>query len=122
MIVGTDAGGFGLIPGKSMLEELELLVESGISSYDALRSATSISADVLGFDRTGKILAGHTANLILVPENPLENIKALESISGVMLHGEWLGPDDIDTLKQAASNTSLTRSLLRAINLLWFIH
>ncbi|MEH6559441.1 MAG: amidohydrolase family protein [Oceanicoccus sp.] len=122
MIVGTDAGGFGLVPGKSMLEELQLLVDSGISPYDTLRAATSISADVLGFEKTGKILSGHTANLILVPENPLENMEALKSISGIMLHGEWLESDDIDALKQAASNTSFTRSLVRAADLLWFIY
>jgi len=122
IIVGTDAGGFGLIPGKSMLEELQLLLGAGISSYEILRAATSISADVLGFEKTGKILPQYTANLILVPENPLENMEVLESISGIMLHGEWLESDDIDALKQAASNTSITRSLVRVIDLLWFIY
>lgn len=122
MIVGTDAGGFGLIPGKSILEELQLLVESGISHYEALRAATSISANVLGFDRTGKILPKYTANLIMVRENPLENINALASLSGVILHGDWIATDDIHTLKQAASDTSISRSLIRALELLWFIN
>ena len=105
-----------------MLEELQLLLGAGISSYEILRAATSISADVLGFEKTGKILPQYTANLILVPENPLENMEVLESISGIMLHGEWLESDDIDALKQAASNTSITRSLVRVIDLLWFIY
>ena len=61
-----------------MTRELELLVEAGLSPHQALASATRISAQTLGFDKTGVIAPGYRANLVLLPEDPLANISAVE--------------------------------------------
>jgi hypothetical protein len=55
IIAGTDSGSFAIIPGKSLITELELLVTAGLSNFEALNSATSVSARVLGFDKIGMI-------------------------------------------------------------------
>ncbi len=48
LMAGTDCPGCGLIPGRSLLQELELYVEAGLSPYRALQTATSEPARFLG--------------------------------------------------------------------------
>lgn len=117
LIAGSDAGGFALIPGASLARELELLVEAGLSPHEALAAATRISAEVLGFERTGVIAPGYRANLALLPEDPLVRIGAVEHPDGVMVRGYWLGEDGLEGLRQAARDTSLLRSVWRALRM-----
>jgi imidazolonepropionase-like amidohydrolase len=59
--------------------ELAYMVEAGMSPADAIRSATSVAADVLGLgDDIGSVEAGKLADLILVEGDPLQDIGALE--------------------------------------------
>ena len=117
LIAGTDAGLFALIPGASMARELELLVEAGLSPHQALDSATRISAQVLSFDRTGVIAPGYRANLVLLPDDPLSDIGAVEHPAAVMLGGNWMDDIKLEELKQAAGDTSLIRSAWRALQM-----
>ena len=69
--------------------EVEHFVRLGMSSFDALRAATVSSADLLQIgDRTGQIAEGYEADLILVPENPLEDVRALQDVLLVMSNGQ----------------------------------
>jgi hypothetical protein len=117
LIAGTDAGGFAVIPGESMARELELLVEAGLSPHQALDSATRTSAQVLGFEQTGVIAPGYRANLVLLAEDPLTHIGAVESPTAVMLGGYWMDDIKLEELKQAARDTSLIRSAWRALQM-----
>jgi len=117
LIAGTDAGLFAIIPGESMARELELLVEAGLSPHQALESATRISAQILGFEQTGMIAPGYRANLVLLPEDPLTKIGAVEFPSAVMLSGYWMDDIKLEELREGARNTSFTRSLWRAIQM-----
>lgn len=117
LIAGTDAGIFAVIPGASMARELELLVEAGLSPHQALASATRISAQVLEFEQTGVIAPGYRANLVLLPEDPLSHIGAVEFPAAVMLGGYWMDDIKLEELRQAARNASLIRSAWRALQM-----
>jgi len=117
LIAATDAGLFAIIPGESMARELELLVEAGLSPHQALASATRISAQILGFEQTGMITPGYRANLVLLPDDPLAQIGAVEFPTAVMLGGNWMDDIKIEELREAARDTSLIRSAWRALQM-----
>jgi len=117
LIASTDAGIFAIIPGRSMARELELLVEAGLTSREALASATRISAQALGFEETGVIAPGYRANLVLLSEDPLANISAVEFPAAVMLSGNWMDENKLEELREGARNTSIIRSLWRGLQM-----
>lgn len=73
----------------SVLEELRLLHGCGLSNYEALLAATANAAKILGWeDRIGTLEEGKLADLLLVRENPLENLAHLSDVQAVFLGGE----------------------------------
>ncbi len=82
---GTDAGVFG--HGRNG-EEFQLMVNAGLTAKEALASATTTAAKVLGKEREiGRIAVGYSADMIAVSENPLNNIRTLEKVDWVMVRG-----------------------------------
>jgi imidazolonepropionase-like amidohydrolase len=82
---GTDT--FEL-PGTNA-QELELMVRYGMRPADALRSATSVSAALLGLgELTGAVEPGRSADLIAVEGDPLADISAVRRVSFVMKGGK----------------------------------
>lgn len=68
--------------------EVAHFVRMGMNNFEALQSATVVSAELLHIDdRTGRIAAGFEADMILVPANPLEDIAALQDVLLVMSNG-----------------------------------
>jgi hypothetical protein len=117
LIAGTDSGGFGLIPGASMARELELLVAAGLTPHDALAAATFVNAEALGFQQTGVIAPGYRANMVLLPEDPIRRIGAIEFPAGVMIGGYWLDEIALEAMKDSARDTSFVRSFLRVLEM-----
>ena len=69
--------------------EVEKFVGLGFSNFAALQAATVSSAELLGIaDRTGRIAPGYEADLILLPGNPLEDIRHLHDVLLVMSNGQ----------------------------------
>jgi len=69
--------------------EVEHFVRMGMSNFEALQSATVVSAELLQIeDQTGRIEAGFEADMILVPANPLTDIMALQDVLLVMSNGQ----------------------------------
>jgi imidazolonepropionase-like amidohydrolase len=69
--------------------EVEHFVRMGMTNFDALQSATVVSAELLQIeDQTGRIEAGFEADIILVPANPLTDIMALQDVLLVMSNGQ----------------------------------
>ena len=101
-----------------MTRELELLVEAGLSPYEALQTATVNSAKVLGFDKTGVIAPGYRANLVLLDGNPLSDVGAVENPSAVMIRGVWLDENRLAALREGAAQTSVPRTAKRAVAML----
>lgn len=90
ILCGSDAAGpaKGTAFGLSMHHELSLFVdEVGMSPEEALRSATSLTAQRFGFDDRGRLEQGRNADLLLVEGNPLENIDDTLNIRGVWREG-----------------------------------
>ena len=84
---GTDAGGFAW-NAFHQARELKVYVDYGMTPMAAIRSATSVAAELLGLpDRFGTIENGKVADIIAVPGDPLTDITALERAQFVMKAG-----------------------------------
>ncbi len=89
LVTGSDAGNPLVVHGPTIQRELELWVEAGIPPAVALQAATLNAAKALRTNnRFGTIRKGMEANLLIVDGNPLQDIKAVESISFVFFKGE----------------------------------
>jgi imidazolonepropionase-like amidohydrolase len=76
--VGDDAGFIYQMYGFGLIRELELHQEAGFHPIKVIEQATLNNARILGEEqRIGRVRAGHTADLIVVNGNPLENFKVL---------------------------------------------
>lgn len=83
---GTDIGGFDwhINPAR----EFALMVKYGMTPEQALRSATVVGAELLGWsDRLGSVEAGKFADLVAVEGDPLTDVKRLEQVRFVMKGG-----------------------------------
>ena len=75
---GSDAGYIFKIYGFGYIRELELLREAGFNALEVIQSATINGAQALGMeDEIGSIRVGKKADLVIVDENPLRNLKVL---------------------------------------------
>lgn len=84
---GTDVGGFSWDIDPAV--QFKTMVKLGMSPADAIRSATTTPAELLGWqDRVGTIEPGKFADIVAVPGNPLEDITQLEKVNFVMKGGE----------------------------------
>lgn len=89
---GTDANNAPFVPfspplGESIHGELELLVGAGLSPLDALRSATSVAADLFHLRDRGRIAPGLRADLVLVDGDPTTDISATSRLRHVWIGG-----------------------------------
>jgi len=93
ILAGTDANNDAGAPwnpkfGSSLHDELELLVDAGLTPVEAIMAATSSPARTFGLTDRGEIRAGLRADLVLVNGDPTADVHAARSISGVWLAGE----------------------------------
>ena len=87
---GTDANQMNRVPvdiGKSLHEEMELLVRAGLSNRDALRAATTVPAEAFKLRDRGLLQSGRRADLVLVEGNPLEDITNTRRIRKAWIKG-----------------------------------
>ena len=91
IVLGTDAGA---VPdhffGYTGHRELEIFVRLGMTPMQAIVAATSKPAQRLGLDDLGLLQPGYSADLVVLDENPLNNIRNTRSISLVFLNGRIL--------------------------------
>ncbi len=89
IVLGTDAGAVRDHPyGYTGHRELEIFVRLGMSPAQAISAATSVAARVLGLENSGQIKAGFRADLLILNQNPLEDIRHTRSIHQVYLDGK----------------------------------
>lgn len=82
---GTDAGVFD--HGRNA-QEFRLMMAQGLSSREALASATTVAAKVLGMENEiGRLAPGYSADIIAVKGNPVEDATVLETVDWVMVRG-----------------------------------
>ena len=98
-MAGTDTPIGYLIPGRSLHIELEVLVESGFSNLEAIKTATVNPATFFGIkDKTGRIKNGYKADLVILNSNPLDLIRNTQDISSVIKNGHLLSRKSLDSL------------------------
>lgn len=103
---GTDFAGPGVVPGFSVHEEVALLVAAGLPAHAAIHAATrGPGSDAGAHPLTGRIEVGAPADLLLVSENPFNDISALRDLGGVIARGRWLDRAALDdVLLELATN------------------
>jgi len=109
LLLGSDSPQIFNVPGFAIHRELKLLVASGLSPYEALRTGTVSPARYFGeAESIGTVDVGKVADLILLDANPLIDIDNSRRVHGVMLRGHWISQQDIAStlarLEQAAQN------------------
>jgi imidazolonepropionase-like amidohydrolase len=98
ILSGSDIPNFGLVPGASLHNELELLAEAGIKPLEVIEIATNNGATALGIDdRVGTIQPGKQADMIILSASPIENISNTKEIEAVLVDGRFA---DIDNNNQ----------------------
>ncbi len=85
--VGSDAGFIYKLYGFAYIREMELLREAGFHPLEVIRSATLWGAEALGLvDQIGTVEVGKLADLVVVEENPLQNLKVLYGTGAIKLN------------------------------------
>jgi len=101
MVAGSDFAftDGNIRPGLDLHAELELFVEIGMTPYQALQTATSHPAELLGLSKDwGTVEEGKLANLVLLDADPLAEISNTRKISAVVLKGAFLDSTTIRAL------------------------
>jgi imidazolonepropionase-like amidohydrolase len=85
VLAWTDANSAPGVParighGESLHHELELLVDAGLSTVDALRAATVLPARYFGLADRGEVSPGRRADLVLIDGDPVQDIRETRSI------------------------------------------
>lgn len=92
---GTDVGNPFIVQGSSLLKEIELLAESGLSNEAAIAAATSVPARSLGVPNLGTIQTGAPADLLVLHEDPMRNLSALGRPELVVAQGRIYALHDL---------------------------
>ncbi|MEM6801663.1 MAG: amidohydrolase family protein [Bacteroidota bacterium] len=100
-LLGSDAPQVFNVPGFSIHHEIQSIIDAGISPYEVLKSGTVNPAIYFGQEGAyGQIIEGASADLILIAKNPLLHPESIKDHLGVMVRGEWLSRETINTKLQ----------------------
>ncbi len=103
--LGSDSGYIYNLYGFGYIQEMELMREAGFHPLEVIRSATILGAEGAGLgDQIGSIQVGKKADLVIVPENPLENLKVLYGTGTWKLNDETGEVDKVGGVKWTIKN------------------
>ena len=113
ILLGTDSNMPLVAWGFAIHDELRLLVEAGLSPYEAIRAGTSDAAEFLrASNEFGRVASGLRADLILLEADPFANVANVARRAGVMLRGRWLAEPELlsmlrDSIATAAPSATM---------------
>lgn len=87
LLAGSDAPNPGTSHGASLLHEIELLVEAGLTNTEALQAASYNPAQAFGLDGRGSILVGARADLVILAADPRDDIRDIRGIDMIIKNG-----------------------------------
>ncbi|POR32476.1 Uncharacterized protein TPAR_07309 [Tolypocladium paradoxum] len=100
MVAGTDSpAGKNLCPGSSLHDELELMNQAGLTTLQTLQAATKNAAESVGMlCQMGTLDAGKLADLVMLDQNPLQDIRNVRTISAVVADGQFYSRQKLDSI------------------------
>ncbi|GAA3928312.1 amidohydrolase family protein [Hymenobacter algoricola] len=104
LLAGSDSGPFNsyIYPGASLQGEVELLVAAGLTPTQALQAATINGARFMGAEKTsGTVTVGKDADLVVLRQNPLQNIANIRQIDAVLTRGKVYSAAELAALVRA---------------------
>ncbi|MEQ8925493.1 MAG: amidohydrolase family protein [Fulvivirga sp.] len=105
ILAGTDYPSPFCYPGFSLHDELNLLVQGGLSTSAALRTATINPTIFMKKENEfGLLKQNHLASMVLLNSNPLKDINNVRDIEGVFLRGQYLNRPALDSLLRSAKS------------------
>ena len=114
IMVGTDY----IVAGLDVHRELEQLVLAGLTPQQALQAATTTPAEYAGgAERFGDVAPGKIADLVLLSQNPLADIRNTQAIEAVLFNGTVYGPAAIDRIKRHVRSNA--RSWTIGAKMIW---
>lgn len=106
-LAGTDVQNPFVFPGFSLHDELSLLVEAGLTTLEALQSATLNPATYLGTDQfLGTIATGKAADVLLLDANPIDDIRNTKRIAAVIIRGRLIDRGGLDNMLETAEKAA----------------
>jgi hypothetical protein len=104
LMAASDSANPMIIPGYGLHKELELLVEGGFSTADALRLATINPAKFLKRNDIGQLAPNYMADIVILDNNPLVDIRNTNKINGVVLRGKYIEREALDEILSKAKS------------------
>lgn len=96
IVTGTDAGNIGTLHATSYQAELKMMQKSGMTNWQIIVASTLNGAKILDKEKEfGSIAIGKNANLILLDENPVDDLVNLTKINKVINKGVVFNPNDL---------------------------
>jgi Amidohydrolase family len=87
LLAGSDAGTSFSHPGSGLHDELEMLVDAGLTPLEALQAATRNAARALAADSLGTLEVGKMADVVLLAADPLADIRNTRRVVAVVIGG-----------------------------------
>src|SRR5690606_7211059 len=95
LLLGSDAPQVFNVPGFAIHHEIRGMINAGLTPLDVIQTGTINPAEF--FDGAyGQVKEGLEADLILLENNPLEDIENLKNPVGVMARGQWMDRETIN--------------------------
>jgi imidazolonepropionase-like amidohydrolase len=112
MTLGTDCGADNdhQMPGWAVHEEMEKLVQNGLTPIDVLRMATINAAKWRGDANEGSVETGKVADLVLLRSNPLSDIRHAKEIDGVLQAGRYYSRVMLERMLEMAAERARSQS------------